>query len=131
MATFASVAGQTLPDDAGEDSYDLMPVLLGESVEGPIREAAVHHSANGVFAIRQGAWKLIEGLGSGGFTQPVSVEPGPGDPLGQLYHLGDDPGETNNLYLERPEVVERLSALLDRYREQGYSRPMPGAFAQN
>lgn len=131
MATFASVAGQMLPDDAGEDSYDLTSVLLGESLEGPIREAAVHHSVNGTFAIRQGSWKLIEGLGSGGFTQPVSVEPGPGDPLGQLYHLGDDPGETNNLYAEHPEVVERLSALLDRYREQGYSRPMTGADVQN
>ena len=131
MATFASVAGQTLSDDAGEDSYDLTPVLLGEPLEGPIREATVHHSVNGIFAIRQGSWKLIEGLGSGGFTQPVSVEPGPGDPLGQLYHLGDDPGETNNLYAEHPEVVERLSALLDRYQEQGYSRPMTGAFVQN
>ena len=131
MATFASVAGQMLPDDAGEDSYDLTPVLLGEPVEGPIREAAVHHSVNGTFAIRQGSWKLIEGLGSGGFTQPVSVEPGPGDPPGQLYHLGDDPGETNNLYADHPEVVERLSALLDRYREQGYSRPMTGAPAQH
>ena len=131
MATFASVTGQALPDDAGEDSYDLMPVLLGEPLEGPIREAAVHHSVTGAFAIRQGSWKLIEGLGSGGFTQPVSVEPGPGDPLGQLYHLRDDPGETNNLYAEHPEVVERLSALLNRYREQGYSRPMTGASVQN
>ncbi|MXW64398.1 MAG: arylsulfatase [Bacteroidetes bacterium SB0662_bin_6] len=131
MATFASVTGQMLPDDAGEDSYNLTPVLLGESLEGPIREATVHHSVNGTFAIRQGSWKLIEGLGSGGFTQPVSVEPGPGDPPGQLYHLGDDPGETNNLYAEHPEVVERLSALLARYREQGYSRPMTGAPAQH
>ncbi len=131
MATFASVTGQTLPDDAGEDSYDLTPVLFGESLEGPIREAAVHHSSNGTFAIRQGSWKLIEGLGSGGFTPPRSIKPGPGDPTGQLYHIEDDPGETNNLYAEHPEVVERLSALLNRYREQGYSRPMTGASVQN
>ena len=131
MATFATVSGQMLPDTAGEDSYDLTPVLLSESLEGPIREATVHHSINGTFAIRQGSWKLIEGLGSGGFTPPRSVEPGPGDPLGQLYHLRDDPGETNNLYAERPEVVARLTALLDRYREQGYSRPMTGTSVQN
>ncbi len=131
MATFASVSGQMLPDDAGEDSYDLTPALLGESLEGPIREAIVHHSSNGTFAIRQGSWKLIEGLGSGGFTPPRSMEPGPGDPTGQLYHLGDDPGETNNLYAERPEVVARLSALLERYREQGYSRPMTASSGQN
>ncbi len=129
MATFAAIAGQALPDDAGEDSYDLTPALRGEFLDGPIREAVVHHSINGVFAIRQGPWKLIEGLGSGGFTHPVFVEPGPGEPSGQLYHLGDDPGETNNLYAMHPEVVERLSALLDRYREQGYSRPLTGSAA--
>ncbi len=131
MATFASVTGQALPDDAGEDSYDLTPAFRGEFLEGPLREAVVHHSVNGVFAIRQGLWKLIEGLGSGGFTHPVSVEPGPGEPPGQLYHLGDDPGETTNLYAMHPEVVERLSALLDRYREQGHSRPMAATAGQN
>jgi hypothetical protein len=29
-----------------------------------------------------------------------------------------------NLWLEKPEIVERLTALLERYQQQGYSRPM-------
>ena len=125
MATSASLAGLKLPDEAGEDSYDLLPVLLGEPYEEPIREAIVMHSLHGMFAIRQGPWKLIEGMGSGGFTQPAIVEPAPGQPEGQLYNLEDDPGETTNLYAERPDMVERLSALLDRYRTQEGSRPLP------
>jgi arylsulfatase A len=77
-----------------------------------------------MFAIRQGPWKLIQGLGSGGFTAPAQVKPKPGGPQGQLYNLQDDPPEQKNLWLQEPEIVERLSALLERYQQQGYSRPM-------
>ncbi len=124
MATFASITGVELPDDAAEDSYDLTPVLQAESIEGTLREATVLHSSRGMYAIRQGPWKLIEGLGSGGFTEPVFEDPAPGEPAGQLYNLEDDPQESMNVYEDHPDVVERLTGLLDRYREQGYSRPM-------
>ena len=49
-----------------------------------------------------------------------------GEPAGQLYDLDDDPGERTNLYARRPEVVKRLTALLERYRKQGHSRPGRG-----
>jgi arylsulfatase A-like enzyme len=124
LATFAAVIGDSLPANTGQDSYNILPVLLNPDLEKPIREATVHHSGNGVFAIRQGPWKLIQGLGSGGFTAPAQVKPKPGGPQGQLYNLQDDPGEQKNLWLEKPEIVERLTALLERYKQQGYSRPM-------
>ena len=124
LATFAAVIGDSLPANTGQDSYNILPALLNPDLEKPIREATVHHSGNGVFAIRQGPWKLIQGLGSGGFTAPAQVKPKPGGPQGQLYNLQDDPGEQKNLWLEKPEIVERLTALLERYKQQGYSRPM-------
>ena len=124
MATLAAVVGEKLPANAGEDSYNLLPVLRGEKLKRPLREATVHHSHRGLFAIRQGPWKLVEGRGSGGFTQPVRLEPAPGEPAGQLYNLEEDPAETHNRYLERPDVARRLQALLDRYRTQGHSRPL-------
>ncbi|UCD76023.1 MAG: arylsulfatase [Phycisphaerales bacterium] len=122
LATFAAIAGQVLPEGAGGDSYSILPRLLGDESPEPIREATVHHSISGVFAIRQGPWKLILGRGSGGFTQPKKIDPKEGEPIGQLYNLQDDPAETTNLYLQRPEVVERLTELLNKYREQGHSR---------
>ena len=88
-----------------------------------MREATVHHSLNGTFAIRQGNWKLVLGRGSGGFSQPRTVKPKPGEPRGQLYNLADDPSETKNLYLDQPDLVQRLTALLVTYRKQGFSRP--------
>ena len=76
-----------------------------------------------MFAIRQGDWKLILGLGSGGFTAPRREEPEPGGPEGQLYDMARDPQETTNLWSEEPEVVERLMAILTRYQETGRSAP--------
>ena len=49
MATCAAIVGTDVPDDAGQDSCNILPALLGEETEKPLREAIVHHSSNGVF----------------------------------------------------------------------------------
>ncbi len=122
LATCAEIAGESLPDEAGPDSFSMLPALTGQSANQPLREATVHHAADGMFAIRQGPWKLVLGLGSGGFSPPKRIEPGPGEPPGRLYHLGDDPNETTNLWIVRPDTVEDLSRLLKRYQDSGSSR---------
>jgi len=125
LATCAAIVGEKLPDDAGEDSYDILPVMLGGKFDGPLREATVHHSLHGMFSIRQEEWKLVLGRGSGGFGwKEADHVPNPGEVPGQLYDIVEDFAEEHNLYRERPDVVERLTALLEKYKEQGYSRPM-------
>lgn len=124
LATFATMAGEPLPPQAGPDSYNILPAMLDPRLETPIREATVHHSGSGMFAIRQGPWKLIQGLGSGGFTAPQRIKAKPGEAEGQLYNLDDDPGEQKNLWAEYPGIVKRLSTVLEGYRQQSYSRPM-------
>lgn len=121
MATAAAVAGAPLPPDAAEDSFSLLPLLLGGGA--PAREAVVLHSADGLFAIREGPWKLILGLGSGGFTPPRTVAPGKDGVTGQLYNLAADPAEKENLFAAHPDIVARLKALLDKYKAEGRSRP--------
>jgi len=120
MATCAAILGDKLPPNAGEDSYNILPALLGEKLDRPIREATVHHSGAGVFAIRQGKWKLILGSKGGGYHEGGPKEGAPG----QLYDLESDPAEKNDLWDKHPDVVERLSKLLEKYKKQGYSRPM-------
>ena len=123
MATVGAVLGVKLPDDAAEDSYNILPALLGRKLDGPIREATVHHSGDGMFAVRQGPWKLILGRGSGGFSKPGRIKPKPGEPTGQLYNLEKDPAETTNLYQQHPEIVQRLAKLLEQYKKSGRSAP--------
>jgi arylsulfatase A-like enzyme len=126
FATAAEITGFKLPDKAAEDSYSMLHALLGKRLERPIREAIVHHSSRGHFSIRQGPWKLNIGRGSGGFTPPFEYTPKPGEPAGELFNMADDLAETRNLYLERPEIVARLTGLLEKYQQQGYSRPVAG-----
>lgn len=121
-ATCAAIVGGDLPHNAAEDSVNMLPALLDEPREAPLREAIVHHSVDGMFSIRQDCWKLILGLGSGGFSEPKRVIPTPDEPQGQLYNLEKDFAETTNLWNEHPEVVERLTALLKQYQQTGRSR---------
>jgi arylsulfatase A len=84
----------------------------------------VHHSVWGTFAIRQGSWKLILGTrGSGGWVEPEDDFPEQDAP-GQLFNIVTDPREENNLWDERPYVVQRLTKLLENLKEQGYSTPL-------
>ena len=123
MATAAAICGTRLPRDAGEDSGSILPALLGVKIGKPVHEAVVHHSSDGTFAIRQGPWKLEMGLGSHGFSLPKNIVPKPGEATGQLYNISEDSGETNNLWLQRPEIVKRLTELLEKYKKEGRSQP--------
>ena len=106
-----------------------MPILEGRAT-APVREATVHHSINGSFAIRQGKWKLCLCPGSGGWSVPrPDKDKTDGLPKVQLFDLEADIGETKNLEAEHPEVVERLMKLLEKYVADG--RSTPGAKQQN
>ena len=120
MATAAEIVGSELPEAAGEDSVSMLPALLGTD-EGPLREATVHHSVDGTFAIRKGKWKYIDGQGPGSDQWDGPRE---GDPPAQLYDLEADRHEDRNLFEERPEVVRELKALLQRYKDERRSRPL-------
>ncbi len=133
LATFASLQGVTLPEYAGEDSFDQLPALLGKA-RGEMRDSLITHSYTGVFSIRQGAWKSIfdtEGSGGHRNTAPgcmpiirgIPEEPGTGG-VGQLYNLADDPFEEKNLWKHQPNIVERLRKLFVEQWESGRSRPI-------
>ncbi|WP_343854350.1 arylsulfatase [Algoriphagus jejuensis] len=122
LATIAAIVGVPLPEDAGEDSYNLLPMLLGESA-GSDRGAVIHHSVTGHFAIREGKWKLNMLRGSGGSLQPVFVETKDGEPIYELYDMEADPGETKNLYDQYPEVVKALTAKITEIISNGRSTP--------
>ncbi|NIA16101.1 MAG: sulfatase-like hydrolase/transferase [Nitrospiraceae bacterium] len=129
LATAAEIVGEPLPDNAGEDSVSILPALLGKA-NAPLREATVHHSINGSFSIRQGHWKLELCPGSGGWSYPRPKEADKLDlPPVQLYDLSVDIGETTNVQDKHPEVVARLTALLEKYVRDG--RSTPGVHQQN
>ena len=117
IATCADVIGVELVTQTGEDSQSILPVLLGNKEHQTEAMSIIHHSSQGFFAIRKGDWKLIEKRGSGGFSEPVLIEPKKGEPIGQLYNLAEDPSEKINRYNEQPEKVKELLAELANIRE--------------
>lgn len=124
LATCAAILGQSLPDHTAEDSYDLLPLFLDPGMEQAIREATVHHSGNGTFAIRKGKWKLILDAGSGGWSHPKNDQAlKDGLPPVQLYQMDTDFGEQHNVEAEYPEVVQELKELLESYQHSGRSVP--------
>lgn len=123
LATIAEIIGVSLPDNAGEDSYSLLPAMKGEKYNSTLRGQVIHHSASGHFAIREGKWKLNMLRGSGGSLQPTFLEPQTGEAPFELYNLEDDPGETTNLYFEYPSIVDRLKLRITEIVENGRSTP--------
>jgi arylsulfatase A len=135
LATCAALLGIQLPPGTGEDSCNVLPALLGKKHRSPLREATVLHGGNGKFAIRQGDWVLIDAPSGDGNSNRTR----PGEPewfkkergyttnqfAGELYDLRDDLAQRRNLYGEKPEVVQRLKALLEKYKAQGRSTPGP------
>lgn len=113
LATFASMLGTPLPPNAGEDSFNALPVWKGIP-NASVRDSIVLDSSQGVFAVRKGQWKLIE------YTKPP-FENKKSDPenKNQLYNLADDPAETVNLWDSHPEVVKELTGLLNQVKEKG------------
>ena len=124
LATVARIVDEKLPaaSEGAEDSYDVLPAFLGEKLEKPLRPDLIFHSADGNFAIRQGPWKWIEGKAHPD-TKPGALRARAAEFKPQLYNLADDPGEKHDLIGKHPEEAKRLSDLLNRYREKGFSRP--------
>jgi arylsulfatase A-like enzyme len=127
MATCAAITGSELPVNAAEDSFNILPALLGRDEGKPIRPYTLHQTTSLAMAIRRGPWKYLDHKGSGGNKYPKQglednvVEQAPDAP-GQLYNLETDPGETKNLYYEHPEIVKELKALLEESKQSGRSR---------
>lgn len=115
-ATLAEVTDQTLGAGEAEDSVSLLPLLTGKATERGV--PVIHHSANGMFAIRDGNWKLVAGNGSGGRQAPRGK---PFQKPFQLFDLAKDIGESRDVAGEHPEVVEALTNRLNQIRESGRS----------
>lgn len=92
MATLASIIGSELPADAAVDSYDQLPVLMGK--EKNIRKSVIIESSNGRLGLRKGRWKYIE--------------PKDSTMTGELYDLQTDVSESENLFIEHPELAQQL-----------------------
>ncbi|MBI1371643.1 MAG: sulfatase-like hydrolase/transferase [Phycisphaera sp.] len=132
FATCAAIVEAKLPHDAAEDSFNMLPVLLDEPRDGPVRPYLLNETMSLKLAITRGQWKLLDHKGSGGNNydregpwgmKPYTLPELDPDAPGQLYNMATDPGETTNLYSKHPEIVTQLKELLEQSKASGRSRP--------
>ena len=130
FATLASVVGFRLPDEAATDSYDMLPAMMGsQDTNESIRPYLLTQSFRGEFQIRQGNWKFLDHMGSGGnrYTNGMMKnyalpETAP-KATGQLFDLTRDPGETTNLFFTEAAKRQELQSLLKTSKSSGRSAP--------
>jgi arylsulfatase A-like enzyme len=130
-ATVAELVGVALDETEAEDSFSMLPALVGggptgERAEGAVRTALVSDSGGlrnspvGDFAIREGRWKLVilardeaGALKERRFPVPDAVDGT------LLFDLEADPAEQVNCIEENPDVAARLLDLLEQTRARG------------
>lgn len=116
--TILELAGAPEPAGHQSDGLSLMPLLLqtGKLKRDTLFWHYPHYSNAGsppTSSIRQGDWKLIE------FFEDSHLE---------LYNLGPDIGEENNLATQHPDIVARLHVQLKDWRhsiDAVYPTPNP------
>jgi len=116
-ATLASLVNVTIPEDQGLDSFNMLPLILGQSNQ-PIRDNMIHEADTSEalsrvprhFAFREGDWKLI-----------IDDDNNPE----QLYNLATDLAETNNLINQASEAnrVDQMFARFTGLRSAARTTP--------
>ena len=98
------------------DGVNIMPLLLNEPGANPRDELAYYYHTNSLEGIRKGEWKLVFPHPSQTYKKDLPGKDGfPGKtstvqvPMA-LYNLRTDPGETEDLQLQHPDVVKQLEA---------------------
>ena len=89
------------------------PIRVAEPENRKNPNTTLHGSAQRLLEARLSPWQAING-GSGG-SRPRYVDEVPEH---QLFHLGTDVAETQNLADERPEIVRKLSEFSERARQE-------------
>ena len=118
LASLARLTGQTLPGDAAPDSFDLLDAMLGRAKKG--RAHIVEHAR--ALSYRAGDWKMIEASAGPLVNRNTNTEMGSGAQA-QLFDVGKDPGEQQDLAAAHPDRVRAMAGALDKLRSAGRSRP--------
>ena len=113
LASFAALVKKPLAAGDGPDSLDTLAALLGSSKTG--RTELVEQA--GGQALRSGHWKFIEASTRPKMNADTNTELG-NDAVPQLYDLGKDPGERQNLAEQFPDKVKELQARLQAIRDR-------------
>ncbi len=111
--TLLAACGVKAPQDSQFDGRNLLPLLEDRVDDRPERNLFFQWHRGDVpqrhraFAVRGERYKLVQAVGSG--------EKVPGPFRFELFDMAVDPGEQNDLAVEKPEIVAQMKAVYDRW----------------
>ncbi|UOY06127.1 arylsulfatase [Muricauda sp. SCSIO 64092] len=110
-ASIASLVNHKLKDQEAMDSENVMPALLGTSLEG--REFLLEESFT--LGLRHKNWKYVQPTkkGSPGFITHIKNIRAGGSAEEQLFNLSRDTSEQKNIAQDHPQVVAEMKERLD------------------
>lgn len=123
LSTVADYLDIDLDNSAAEDSYSFLDELISSDAVGQKREMAIHHSAWGKLAIRDGDWGFIDSENGRDNDEPewyremLGVEPHTESV--ELFNIKEDPQQTKNLATVYPDKAKALKTLLEKYVADG------------
>lgn len=124
FATLAAIVGHALPAGVADDSHDLLPVWK-TNAPSP-RRSIVHNTMAKAYAVRHDNWVLIANKTGAHTKVPAWFDKENGytknEHPGELYDLGADLAQKQNLYAKEPAKVKELTALLESIRAKGQVR---------
>ncbi|NLR78121.1 arylsulfatase [Chitinophaga eiseniae] len=118
FASLAHLTGQTLTNaEEAPDSFDMLAQLLGKSHNS--RPSLVTHA--GTLSLIEGDWKYITPSKGAKIDKAVNIELG-NDQAPQLYQLGKDVHEQQNVAAQHPDKVAEMAAKLEAIKSKAGSR---------
>lgn len=109
FATSLGVAGAKMPTDRKYDSVNLIPFLSGEN-KGTPHDHLFWRTTRGLWAVRSGDMKLVR----------------QSDQTDELYNLGSDIGEKDNLQSAQQSSAKKLAATLNAWDKELVPAAFPG-----
>ncbi|MFC2120927.1 arylsulfatase [Bacteroidota bacterium] len=108
LASFSALTNSELTDKEAEDSYNVLPAILGEEFVQPENRVRIFHSGKNDYAIRQGKWKLVTKVQWSGLENNEAILSSDI----QLFNLQVDPYEKVDISDNHAEIIDRLKKLL-------------------
>ncbi|MCP4643885.1 MAG: sulfatase [bacterium] len=123
LPTFAGLAEGHPPQDRAIDGHDIAPLLFGDQGATTPYDAFYYYHEDQLHAVRSGPWKLFLPV------TPLAAHPyfsaGKQDEA-LLFNVVEDVGSRHNVAAEHPDIVERLTALAEKAREDLGDAGRPG-----
>ena len=115
LSSLATLVGS---DSRGQDSEEMLDVLMGKSQQG---RSELILEATSRTALRSGDWIMIPPYAGPALNTRVNIEPA-NSPDYQLYNLKEDLGEHNNLAASNPEKLVEMIATFEEIRGSDYGQ---------